>query len=162
MDKWCCRLWTVGKICLRWIIPCRGRNIEIYQPDTGPASAGDIVLGLSVRPSVRQSVCPSRSLVTTISQVLLVQYDCNFAHVWPNNQGRRLFILRSKGQRSRSQDQVLWNPCDRNNSSFAGSIWFKLSMCVAQRQTKTPTDFEVKRSKVKVTGPCCVISLWPQ
>ena len=65
---------------------------------------------------------------------------------------KHLFILRSIGQKSRSVTFII----------TLGSTVLKLDVEVGSDSNKTPVDFEVSRSKVKVTVAFIIKSLSDQ
>ena len=75
----------------------------------------------------------------------------NFTCRLPMRQGCALYILRSKGQRSRSQCINYWKWFPAHNCFPFTPIIMKLHMQTPYEARMCPIDFEVKRSKVKVT-----------
>ena len=117
---------------------------------------------MSVRPSVRLSVWPSVRLSVRpsvrphlgfrrITAFPLHLSSWNFTCRLPMSQGCALYILRLKGQRSRSQCINHWKWFPAHNCFPFTPIIMKLHMQTPHEARMCPIDFEAKRSKVKVT-----------
>ena len=107
-------------------------------------------LGQSSRSQVKVTVTGNRKMVSMITQDRLCLGSWNFIGTlvmtgrWP------LLILRSLGQRSRSQwpEAVKWFPDDNSRTLRPGIT--KLHRDIGHDRQMTPIDFQVTRSKVKV------------
>ena len=89
----------------------------------------------------------------TITDSVINQWSWNFIHLLTMSQGCALYILRSKGQRSRSWRMVIfwkWFPDDNDNWLYNQPMIMKLHTLTHHESRMRPIDFEVKRSKVKV------------
>ena len=101
-------------------------------------------------PSVRPSVQPHLGF-RRITAFPLHPSSWNFTCRLPMRQGCALYILRLKGQRSRSQCINYWKWFPAHNCFPFTPIIMKLHMQTPHEARMCPIDFKVKRSKVKVT-----------
>ena len=105
---------------------------------------------MSVCPSVRPSVCRPHLGFWRITAFPLHLSSWNFTCRLPMSQGCALYILRSKGQRSRSQCINYWKWFPAHNCFPFTPIIMKLHMQTRHEARMCPIDFRVKGSKVKV------------
>ena len=97
------------------------------------------------------SVRKSRNLVRSITKDFLNLGSPNLVWGLVMTSARTLSTLRSLGQRSRSQWPWRQKACPTDNWKTLWPTVFKLGMGVGHDLCKNPIDFEVIRSKVKVT-----------
>ena len=133
-------------------------SFKINVPDINYTELRDIspppvkpegTIGLhSVCPSVRPSV--RHTSFRTITDSVINLWSWNFIHLLPMSQGCALFILGSKGQRSRSWRMVIWKWFPDDNWLCNQPMIMKIHTLTHHESRMRPIDLEVKRSKVKV------------